>query len=86
MIPMIARLAVRRPDGSGFRLWLPLFLLWLIALPFLVVSLPVVALVLWMLGRRPFAIFAAYWGVLRAMPGASVEVNGRRNSVVMQVM
>jgi hypothetical protein len=60
--------------------------LWVVALPFLVVSLPVIALVLWMLGRRPLAIFAAWWGVLRAIPGASIEVRGRRSAFIMQVL
>jgi hypothetical protein len=84
MIPLTANLRIEK-RGRQFRLWLPLFALWLLVLPFLIVALPIVAAVLWMLGRRPFAIFAAWWGVLCAIPGSQFEVNGRRSSLQIQV-
>lgn len=85
-IPMVARLQIRKRSGRRLRIWFPLFLLWLLVLPFLIVSLPVLTVALWMLGRRPFAIFAAYWGVLSALSGTDIEVNGRRSSVFMHVI
>jgi hypothetical protein len=85
MIPMVARLHIATRSGREHRLWFPLFLLWLLALPFLIVSLPVIAIVLKMLGRRPFALFAAYWNLLRAVPGASIELNGRSTSVFVHI-
>ncbi len=85
MPPMIARIRIERRDGRRLRLWLPLFLFWLIALPFVAVALPVVAVVLAAMGRRPFAILAAYWRVLGAIPGTDIELSGRRALVFMHV-
>ena len=84
MIPLTANLRIER-HGRSLRLWLPLFVLWLLVLPFLIVALPIAAVVLWVLGRKPFAVFAAWWGVLSAIPGSHIEVNGRRSSLQVAV-
>lgn len=86
MIPMVAVLRVERPQQRRIRLWLPLFLLWLLALPLLVVALPVAAVILIAYRRNPLRLFAAYWQVLSAIPGTHLEVSGRRGrSVFMHV-
>jgi hypothetical protein len=86
MIPMMAVLRVERGQRRRVRLWLPLFLLWLLALPVLVVALPVVAIILLAYSRNPLRIFAAYWSVLSAIPGSHIEVSGRRgHHVTMHV-
>jgi hypothetical protein len=85
MPPLLARLQIVRRDGRHLRLWLPLFLFWLIALPFAIVALPVVIVILALMGRRPFAVIAAYWRVLGAMSGIEVELNGRRSSLALHV-
>ena len=82
MIPMVAVLRVERPSRRRIRLWLPLFLLWLLALPVLIVTLPVVAVILVAYRRNPLRLFAAYWNLLNAIPGAHVEVSGRRGEQV----
>ncbi len=85
MIPMMAVLRVERPARRRVRIWLPLFLLWLLALPVLLVTLPVVAVLLLAYGRNPLRLFAAYWSVLSAIPGSHIELNGRRGFVYMHV-
>jgi hypothetical protein len=87
MIPplMLALHVERFQDGRQFKLWLPLFLFWLLILPFAAVTLPVVALVLAGLGYRPVRLFAAYWSLLCAIPGSHIEVNGRRGFVFLHV-
>jgi hypothetical protein len=82
MIPMLAVLRVERPARRRVRLLLPLFLLWLLALPVLIVTLPVVAVILIAYRRNPLRLFAAYWNVLSAIPGSHVEVSGRRGQHV----
>ena len=77
MIPMMAVLRVERPLRRRIRLWLPVFLLWLLALPVLIVILPVAAVILIAYRRNPLRIFAAYWNVLNAIPGSHIEVSGR---------
>ena len=84
--PLLLKLHVERfQGGRRFRLWLPLFLFWLLILPFAVVTLPIVALVLALLGYRPFRLFAAYWSLLCAIPGSHLEVNDRRGFVFLHV-
>ena len=85
MPPLVAVVKIERRDGRRLRFWLPLFLLWLLALPFVIVALPVVIVILALLGRRPFAVIAAYWRVLAAIPGSEITLNGGRSSVALHV-
>jgi hypothetical protein len=78
MIPMLAVLRVEGPERRRVRLWLPLFLLWLLALPVLIVALPAAAVILIAYRRNPLRLFAAYWQLLSAIPGTHLEVSGRR--------
>jgi hypothetical protein len=73
MIPMLAVLRVEGPERRRVRLWLPLFLLWLLALPVLIVAVILIAY-----RRNPLRLFAAYWQLLSAIPGTHLEVSGRR--------
>ena len=84
MPPMLVKLHMGQ-RGRGFRLWLPLFLLWLIVLPFAIVTLPVIAIVLLLLGRNPLRIFAAYWSVLSAVSGSHFEAESPRGFIFMHV-
>jgi len=85
MIPMLAVLRIERPPRRVLRLWLPLFLFWLLALPIAVVALPVVALVLLVLRRNPLRLFAAYWNLLNGISGTHVEMRKPRASVYVHV-
>ena len=85
MIPMMAVLHVERGQRRRIRVWMPLFLFWLLALPVLIVALPVVAAILLAYGRNPLRLFAAYWNLLDAIPGSHIEVNGRRGLVYMHI-
>jgi uncharacterized membrane protein len=84
MPPMLMKLHVEKP-GRKFSLWLPLFLVWLLLLPFAVVTLPVVALVLMLLGRNPVRIFVAYWQLFSAIPGSRFEAKSPRGFIFMHV-
>lgn len=44
-LPWSMWLSVRRPDHKGVRLWLPLFLLWLVLLPLIVFAFVITAIV-----------------------------------------
>jgi hypothetical protein len=45
----------------------------------------VVAVVLAVMERRPFAVIAAYWRVLGAISGTDIELSGRRSLVFLHV-
>jgi hypothetical protein len=86
MPPLVVKLYVERfHDGRRFKLWLPLFLFWLLILPFALVTLPVVAFLLAILGHNPIGTFAACWNVLCAIPGSNLEVRDRRAFVFLHV-
>lgn len=85
MIPLMAVLRVERPQRHRVRLWLPLFLLWLLALPVLIVMLPVAAAILIAYRRNPLRIFGAYWQVLSAIPGSHIEMSRRGRNVYLHV-
>ena len=41
MIPFVAVVSLRNQDSRTFRLWIPLFLVWLLLLPFRIVGIAV---------------------------------------------
>jgi hypothetical protein len=60
MIPLMLRLHIQKKDRRGINLWLPFFLIWLIALPLLVIFAPVLllaALILWPTGKGKYILF-----------------------------
>lgn len=85
MPPMLVKMRMQKRGRKTFSLWLPLFLFWLLALPFVIVTLPVVAVVLLLLSRNPLRVFAAYWRLLSAIPGAQFEAQSPRGFIVMRV-
>jgi len=85
MIPMLAVLRIERERRRALRLWLPLFLFWLLALPIAAVTLPVVAIVLLAYRRNPLRLFAAYWELLSAASGTHLEMQRRHASVYLHV-
>ncbi|MNK72779.1 hypothetical protein D3C87_922630 [compost metagenome] len=82
MIPFTASIRIRwwshSPAGKHshrFRLWIPLFLLWILLLPLLLVSLPVVALVCLSVRVNALRLYAAAWEILSSLRHTLVEVN-----------
>ena len=41
MIPFVAIVSLRNQDSRTFRLWIPLFLIWLLLLPFRIIGIAV---------------------------------------------
>ena len=83
MIPLFAVIRVRGP--RRFSLYLPLFLLWILLLPFALVILPVAALLLFVRGRKPLRTLAAGYGLLSSMRGTHVDVTSPDASIFVHV-
>jgi hypothetical protein len=84
MPPAIMRLRIYDRGKSRFRLWLPLFLLWPIALVLLLLLLPFVVLAQIILrltgtGINLFRIFFGLYGVICALRGLLVNVDSPRS-------
>ncbi len=73
--PLTATVHVK-PRGwrSGIRLWLPLFLFWLLLLPLAVLALPFLFVAAVVFGVRFWASIRSALAVLAACHGTSVEV------------
>lgn len=69
----------------GIRLWVPLFLVWLLLLPFLLVLLPVFFIVCAVIDVHPFKTLGAFFAVLGSLTGTHVEVDSPSASVFIHV-
>ncbi|MGA3011127.1 MAG: hypothetical protein ABSD72_12785 [Terracidiphilus sp.] len=86
MTPNIAIVRIERPYGRGFRLWLPLFLLWI---PAILLS-PVILLVLFGLcvagNVSLWRAIAASWAILCGLPGTDVHVRTEGNQILVRIL
>ncbi len=83
--PMILRVGVGKRDG-GFRLWLPLFILFPFLLVLLLLFTPfllLAALVLWNFGwgKIPLLVIPLLLGILWALRGLEIDVKDRKETV-----
>ena len=85
MLPLVVRVHVLGRAGRGVRLWIPLFLMWLLLLPFALIVLPVLFVVCIVVDVDPFPALGAIWRVLCGLSGAHVEVEAPDASVFVSV-
>jgi hypothetical protein len=86
MIPLWMSIAVCGERRRFFRLWLPLFLLWILLLPFALLALPVIA-ILWLLfGRSTVAKPIALWQVFAGMRGTLIDIDHPHGSVFIKIV
>jgi hypothetical protein len=80
MTPNIAIVHVDCLHGPSFRLWLPLFLLWIPAiLPALIIAC--------LISRVPFwRLIATFWALLCSLPGTDVRVATEGNRVLVRIL
>lgn len=88
MIPLAAVIAVR-PAGrsSDRRLWIPvpLFLVWLLALPFLLLALPVFFIACLASRVDPFRALWILWQLLCALRTTHVSLEHREASILVHI-
>ena len=86
MTPNLAIVHVNFPHGPNFRLWLPLFLLWVPAIvlaPFILLALLIACLI----SGVPFwRAVAAGWGLLCSLPGTDGRVATEGNRVLVRIL
>lgn len=76
MPPLLIRIHVKNAQGRGFNLWIPLFLLWLLLLPFAIVVLPVFLVISLVLDFDPLRAISGLGGLIAGMNGTHLEVDG----------
>jgi len=85
MLPLIARVRVVNRSGRWVRLWIPLFLVWLLLLPFALILMPVL-LVVWVVADvDPWPALRSIWNFLSGFSGTNVEVAAPDASVFVHV-
>jgi hypothetical protein len=87
MIPLVGVVSVRHWRHSrNFRLWIPLFLLWLLMLPFAVLALPVLFLVCLISRVNPFEAISTFWHIFAALKDTHIEVDNRNALVLIRIL
>jgi hypothetical protein len=85
ILPLIAVIRIRTLEGRHVNLWVPLFLMWLLLLPFAVVLTPVFVIVCLAIGVDPFQAIANSWKIIAAFCGTHVEVDSPNATVFVHV-
>ena len=90
MIPLILKLRIKDKNQRGFGIWLPLFLLWLIILPLLVIPAPLVflaALILWQgsYGRLVLYSYFAIFSIIWNLSGLNLDIQSKDSIVYLDL-
>lgn len=88
MIPVLFRIKVEREDNRPFRLWLPLFIVWLVLIPLIIALSPFVLLAaVAMRGRWYKRLFLSLYPILFsclwALSGLSVQLENGKSKILI---
>jgi uncharacterized membrane protein len=86
MIPFVAVVSLRNQESRTFRLWIPLFLMWLLLLPLAVLITPVLFVAFLICGVNPFRGTATVWQILIALADTRVEVENRAAGLSFHIL
>jgi len=77
MTPLVAVVGLRNQDSRTFRLWIPLFLVWLLLLPVGLLLSPFIFIACLVCRVNPFRGVAVTWQILNALADTNVQVEHR---------
>lgn len=88
MIPWMMRLEVSKKERREFRMWLPVFLAWILLLALMLLLSPVIlliAMVTWYpgYGRSLLLLFPMIWVVIFNLSGLGVDVETKNERIFM---
>jgi len=86
MISLWMTISISGERRRFFRLWLPLFLVWPLLLPFAILLLPFVVLALLLVGRNGFAMPVALWRLVAGLKGTLVDVANPNGTVFIRIL
>jgi hypothetical protein len=86
MIPMFAVIRFAKGPGRKPHIWVPLFLIWLILAPLVIVLLPLAFVACLAFRINPFRACAVIWACLSATRGTHIEVNTRKASFLIHIV
>ena len=86
MIPFVAVVSLRNQESCTFRLWIPLFLIWLLLLPIAILLSPFIFIACLVCRVNPFRGVAVLWQILTALTDTNVEVEHRSAGMSFHVL
>lgn len=86
MIPQLVRLKVHNGRRERVRLWIPLLPLYIVGLPFLILTLLVLVGACAYYRVNPVRAVSAGWLLLVGLRGTRIEVNQRDEHVIVNII
>jgi uncharacterized membrane protein len=86
MIPFVAVVSLRNQESRTFRLWIPLFLIWLLLLPLAALITPFVFIACLACRVSPFRAVAVLWQILWALNDTEFEVEHRSAGMSFHIL
>ncbi len=74
MIPFVAVVSLRNQESRTFRLWIPLFLVWMLLLPVAILLSPLIFIACLLCRVNPFRAFGMMWQILSALTDTKLEL------------
>ena len=86
MIPFVAVVSLRHQESRTFRLWIPLFLIWLLLLPLVLVLSPFIFLACLVCRVNPFRGVLVLWQIVSALTDTQVDVEQRSAGMSFHIL
>jgi uncharacterized membrane protein len=86
MIPFVAVVSLRNHQSRTFRLWIPLFLVWLLLLPLAILLSPFIFIACLVCRVNPWRAVALLWQMLTALADTNVEVEHRSAGMSFHIL
>ena len=86
MIPFVAVVSLRNQQSRTFRLWIPLFLVWLLLLPLAILLSPFIFIACLVCRVNPWRGVALLWEILTALADTNVEVEHRSAGMSFHIL
>ncbi|HEV2467897.1 MAG TPA: hypothetical protein VGS78_01785 [Candidatus Sulfotelmatobacter sp.] len=86
MIPFVAVVSLRNQESRTFRLWVPLFLVWILLLPLAILLSPFIFVGCLICRVNPFRGVAVLWQVLNALADTQLEVEHRSAGMSFHIL
>lgn len=86
MIPFVAVVSLRNQQSRTFRLWVPLFLVWLLLLPLGVLLSPFIFIACLVCRVNPLKGIGVMWQILNALADTELEVEHRSAGLSFHIL
>ena len=86
MIPFVAVVSLRNQASRTFRLWIPVFLMWLLLVPLGVLLSPFIFIGFLVCHVNPFRGVRVLWQILSALGDTKLEVEHRSAGLSFHIL